>query len=183
MNKSFAFFGRNKEIQQLRSWHALRKHVLVVGPAGIGKTALLRQIRQQSSLLSCEDTSSLRRICDSIERQLGWTHHKLNIIERKNRLLAHLVRRDEPVAFDHVAHTAPRVARFIALLAEKHRSGSHAVQIVRMKSDIFGSTCINSHAWSSRRLRLRIQANSSWKQLPREIFSRMRGNISTNCIG
>ena len=119
MNKSFAFFGRAIEIEQLRSLYALRKHVLIVGPAGIGKTALLRQIRQQFPLLICEDTSSLRRICDSIERQLGWTHYKLNVIERKNRLLAHLVRRGEPVAFDHVALTPPRVARFMALLAEK----------------------------------------------------------------
>jgi hypothetical protein len=119
MNKSFAFFGREKEIEQLRSLHALRKHVLIVGSAGIGKTALLRQIRQRSPLLICEDTSSLRRICDSIERQLGWIHYKLNVIERKNRLLAHLERRGEPVAFDHMALTPPRVARFMALLAEK----------------------------------------------------------------
>lgn len=119
MNKSFAFFGRETEIEQLRSLHGLRKHVLIVGPAGIGKTALLRQIRQQLPLLICEDTSSLRRICDSLERQLGWTHYKLNVIERKNRLLAHLERRGEPVAFDHVALTPPRVARFVAHLAEQ----------------------------------------------------------------
>jgi hypothetical protein len=119
VNKSFAFFGREKKIEQLRRLHALRKHALIVGPAGIGKTALLRQIRQQAPLLICEDTSSLRRICDSIERQIGWTHYKLNVIERKNGLLAYLERRGEPVAFDHVAHTPPRVARFVALLAEK----------------------------------------------------------------
>ena len=119
MNKSFAFFGRENEIQQLRNLHSLRKHVLIVGTAGIGKTALLRQIRQRLPVLICEDTSSLRRICDSLELQLGWTHHKLNVIERKNRLLAHLEKRREPVAFDHVAHTPPRVARFMAFLAEK----------------------------------------------------------------
>lgn len=119
MNKSFAFFGREKEIEQLRSLHTLRKHVLVVGSAGVGKTALLRQIRQQSPLLICENTSSLRRICDSIERQLGWTHYKLNVVERKNRLVAHLVRRGEAVAFDQAGHTPPRVARFVAILAEK----------------------------------------------------------------
>jgi len=119
MNESFAFFGREKEIEQLRSLHALRKHMLIVGPAGIGKSALLRQIRQHCPLLVCEDTSSLGRICDSIERQLGWIHHKLNVNERKNRLLAHLVRRGEPIACDHVAHTPPRVARFMAFLAEK----------------------------------------------------------------
>lgn len=118
MNKSLAFFGRGREIDELRSLYALRKNVLMVGAAGIGKTALLRQIRQHCPLLGSEDTSSLRRICDSMERQLGWTHRKLDVIERKNRLLAYLARRGEPVAFDHVAHTTPRVARFIARLGE-----------------------------------------------------------------
>ena len=67
----------------------------------------------------CEETSSLRRICDGIERQLGWTHYKLNVVERKNRLLAYLGRRGEPVVFDHVALTPPRVSRFIASLGER----------------------------------------------------------------
>jgi hypothetical protein len=119
MNKSFAFFGREREIDELRSLYTLRKHVVIVGAAGIGKTALLRQIRQRFPVLVCEDTSSLRRICDSLECQLGWAHHKLNVIERKNRLPACLIRRGEPVAFDHVVHTPPRVARFIAHLAEQ----------------------------------------------------------------
>jgi hypothetical protein len=119
VNKSFAFLGRAIEIDRLCSLYAFRKHVLIVGPAGIGKTALLRQVREKFPLLICEDTSSLRRICANIERQLGWTHYKLNVTERKNRLLAHLERRGEPVAFDHVALTPPRVARFMALLAEK----------------------------------------------------------------
>jgi hypothetical protein len=72
--------------------YAQRKHVLVVGIEGIGKTALLRQ--------------------------LGWNHYKLNVVERKNRLLAYLERRGEPVAFDQVALTPPRVARFIGRLAD-----------------------------------------------------------------
>jgi AAA ATPase-like protein len=119
MNKSFAFFGREREIDQLRGLHALRKHVLIVGPAGIGKTALLRQVGRYCPLLICEETSSLRRICDGLEQQLMWGHHKLNVIECKNRLLVYLERRGEPVAFDHVACTPPRVARFIAHLSEQ----------------------------------------------------------------
>jgi hypothetical protein len=119
MNKSFAFFGRQREIDQLHGLYALRKNVVLTGAPGIGKTALLMQIRQQCPLLVAEETSSLRRICDSLERQLGWTHHKLDVIERKNRLLVHLQRRGEPVAFDHVAITPPRVARFIGRLGEQ----------------------------------------------------------------
>jgi hypothetical protein len=119
MNKSFAFFGREREIDQLRGLHAQRKHVLIVGPAGIGKTALLRQVERYCPILICEATSSLRRICESFERELGWVHHKLNVIERKNRLLVYLERRGEPVVFDHVVHTPPRVVRFMAHLSEQ----------------------------------------------------------------
>ena len=69
-------------------------------------------------MLLCEETSGLRRICDSLERQLGWTHYELNLVERKNRLIANLERRGEPVAFDQVALIPPRIARFIGRLAD-----------------------------------------------------------------
>jgi hypothetical protein len=118
VNKSLAFFGRDEQLARLRELYTLHKSVILVGPAGIGKTALLRQTRQSCPLLICEDSSSLRRICDCLETELGWTHHKLNVVERKNKLLAYLRRRGQAVAFDHVAFTPPRVARFIAMLNE-----------------------------------------------------------------
>jgi len=119
MNKSIAFTGREKEMERLRSLYRERKHVVIVGRAGIGKTALLRQLRQSCPLLLCEETSSLRRICDGLERQLGWKHYKMNVVERKNRLLAYAQRRGEPVALDHLALTPPRVSRFVEHLAER----------------------------------------------------------------
>lgn len=93
--------------------------MLIVGAAGIGKTALLRQVRQRCPVLLCDETLSLCGICDDIERQLGWAHYKLNVIERKNRLLAYLGRRGGSVAFDHVALTPPRVARSMGNLGEQ----------------------------------------------------------------
>ena len=119
MKNSFVLVGRQKEVEQLRALHAARRHVVIVGAEGIGKTALLQHVRELSSLMICDDSSSLRRICDSLEPQLGWAHCKLNIIDRKNRLLPNLERRGEPVAFDHLIRTAPRVARFIGQLSEK----------------------------------------------------------------
>jgi predicted ATPase len=119
VKSSGLFVGRKKEIEQLRAACGARRHVLIVGPAGIGKTALLRHVRQHSPLLLCEETSSLRRICESLERELGWTHRNMNVIERKNRLLSYLARRNELVVFDGVALTPPRVAQFIARLAER----------------------------------------------------------------
>jgi len=119
MNRSLSFYGREKEVEQLRELYADYRNVLVVGPAGIGKTALMRHVRQKCPLLLCEETSSLRRICDGLERDLGWRHYKLNVIERKKRLIDYLSRRGETVVFDHVALTTPRVARFMAHVAER----------------------------------------------------------------
>lgn len=102
MNKSVAFFACRKEVNQLRALRELRRHVLIVGAAGIGKTVLLQHVQQLSPMLICDDSSSLRRICGNLERQLGWAHYKLNLIERKNRLFAGLERRGQPVAFDNV---------------------------------------------------------------------------------
>jgi ABC-type phosphate/phosphonate transport system ATPase subunit len=93
MNDSRSLVGREREIEQLRRSYAERRHMLIVGPAGIGKTALIRHAQQYCPLLLCEDTSSLRRICESLERQFGWTHRKMNVVERKNRLFPYLARR------------------------------------------------------------------------------------------
>lgn len=119
MNKSLAFTGREREIERLQKLYAKRTHTVIVGPIGIGKSALLQRARQTCPLLLCEDTSSLGRICDGLERQLGWKHYKMNVIERKNRLLAYAERRGEPVALDHVALTAPRVGRFMERLSQR----------------------------------------------------------------
>ena len=119
MTSDRSFVGRRKEIEKLHQAYAERRHVLIAGPAGIGKTALLRRAQNQLPLLVCEETSSLRRICESLERHFGWTHRNMNVVERKNRLLPYLSHRREPVALDAVALTSPRVAHFIHNLIER----------------------------------------------------------------
>ena len=118
MNKSLGFVGRENELAELQDLYTARRHVLIVGSAGIGKTALLRQVRQSCPMFLCEETSSLSRICEGLERDLGWSHGKLKVIERKNRLLTHIRGRGEVVTLDDVAVTPPRVSRFIQHLVE-----------------------------------------------------------------
>ena len=92
-NKGFAFFGRRELIERLRTLHAERKHIMIIGPSGIGKTALLRQLNQSCPMLFCDETSSLCRLCNCIEVQLGLPPYNGNLVGRKNRLLAFLEQR------------------------------------------------------------------------------------------
>jgi len=119
MNKSSGFVGRETVLEELGGFYSERRHVLVVGPAGIGKTALLQHVKQTCPMLLCEEASGLQSICDYLERQLGWTDDELDLIERKNRLLAALERRRQPVIFDQVRAVPPRVARFIGHLTDR----------------------------------------------------------------
>jgi predicted AAA+ superfamily ATPase len=110
---------RDQLLQELRRLHCQRKNVLLVGPAGIGKTTLLRTLADTLPLTICDETSSLVRLCDSLGNRIGWSQEKSGIIVRKNQLLRYLRMHPDPIVFDHVAETQPRVARFIGHLLDE----------------------------------------------------------------
>jgi len=110
---------RDQLLEELRRLHCQQENVLLVGPAGIGKTTLLRTLSETLPLTICEETSSLGRLCDCLENRMRWSHERFGIIVRKNRLLRYLRMHPDPVAFDHVAETRPRVARFIGHLLDE----------------------------------------------------------------
>jgi ATP/maltotriose-dependent transcriptional regulator MalT len=72
MTNRALFVGRAKLLSQLTKLYSERKHVLITGPAGIGKTALLRQACSRLHFLTCEQSTNLSRICDDLERQAGF---------------------------------------------------------------------------------------------------------------
>lgn len=119
MTSNTCFAGRGKEIRRLTCAHADRLHTLIVGPAGTGKTALLMEAQKRFGILLCREASSMLRICDCFEHELGWKPRKQNMVKRKNRLLHYLAQRGEPVALDGVESTTPKVARFIQALIER----------------------------------------------------------------
>src|ERR1035441_7785002 len=80
------FMGREREISQLGALHAERKHALIIGPAGVGKSALVKHLREQRSLLVSGTSEHLGGICDGLEPQLGLSPVGLKLLERKKRL-------------------------------------------------------------------------------------------------
>jgi hypothetical protein len=113
------FVGREREISQLGALHAQRKHVLIIGPAGVGKSALVEHLREQLSLLVSSKSAHLGGICEGLESQLGLTPAGLKLLDRKKRLREALGAAGRVVVFDGVGWTGPKVSSFFESVAER----------------------------------------------------------------
>ncbi len=110
---------REKEIVRLKQLHAQRKHVLILGSEGVGKSALIRHVATRWPLLLCPESSRLSAICHALERQLGLDAGDFSLIQRKNRLLAALARSKQTVVFDGVGWTTPRLCSFLECVCQR----------------------------------------------------------------
>ena len=115
----FLFVAREREITQLGALHAQRQHVLIIGPAGVGKYALVERLRDQLSLLVSGKSAHLGGICEGLEPQLGLTRAGLKLLERKKRLRQALGAEGRAVVFDGVGWTGPKVSSFFESVAER----------------------------------------------------------------
>jgi hypothetical protein len=110
------FVGRIKEIAQLQRLHKQRKHVLILGPKGVGKSALVARLRESLGLRVCPASERLSEICEALEREFDLEAGDLHIVQRKNRLLKLLKgipHRRDAVVFDGAAWTTPKLSSFI----------------------------------------------------------------------
>jgi hypothetical protein len=107
------FIGREKELAALLELHRLRRNVLIVGSPGVGKSALLRQVRDRLPLLLIHRAVRLKDLFNSLEEQLELEQIQVSVTEAKNNLLARIQAKGRPVAFDSVADTPKEVAKFI----------------------------------------------------------------------
>lgn len=83
---AFPFVCRQKETARLCQLHAQRRHVLIVGPAGVGKTALVAQLRERLRLLISPGSAHLGGLCEGLEPQLSLGPAGLKLLARKQRL-------------------------------------------------------------------------------------------------
>jgi len=113
------FVGRETEISQLGALHAQRKHVVIAGPAGVGKSAMVEHLREQLSLLVSGKSAYLGGICEGLEPQLGLSPAGLKLLERKKRLRDALGGAGRAVVFDGVGWTGPKVTSFFESVMER----------------------------------------------------------------
>jgi hypothetical protein len=108
------FIGREKEMVQLRQWHKQRRHALILGAEGIGKSALVEQLREPLGLWICPRSEHLGEICESLERELDLAAGDLLLVKRKNRILKMLKgKKRVTVVFDGASWTTPKLGAFI----------------------------------------------------------------------
>jgi hypothetical protein len=103
----------------LGALHEQRKHVLIVGPAGVGKSALVERLCEQLTLLVSSKSAHLGGICEGLEPQLGLTPAGLRLLERKKQLREALGAAGRAVVFDGVGWTGPKVSSFFESLTQR----------------------------------------------------------------
>ncbi len=120
MNIALPFVGREKEITLLQRLHAQRRHVLILGAEGVGKSALVAHLRKSLRLRVCPASEHLGEICDALEREFDLEASALHIVQRKNRLLK-LFKEAKRIAvvFDGASWTTPKLGSFIENVSER----------------------------------------------------------------
>lgn len=119
MSLLLPFVGRRVECVQLERLHAQRKHVLIVGPAGVGKTALITWMGGRLPFLVCPHSVRLSDICSELESQLEVEAGGQRLVPRKNRLLRALRDTGRTIVFDGVTWMTPRLSSFVESVTER----------------------------------------------------------------
>lgn len=112
------FVGREREAAELLRLNAQHRHVLILGAAGVGKSALVRHVSGQMRLVICEESVRLLGICEALELGLGLEEGQ-RLVQRKNRILDALRGLDCTVVFDGLGWTTPKVSSFLGCVAER----------------------------------------------------------------
>ena len=115
----FPFVGRTRELTRLCELAAQRSHVILLGPAGVGKSALVGQLRRQLSLLVSARSAHLGTICDDLEPQLGLEPAGRKLLQRKQRLREAVAAAGRTVVFDGVGWISPKLSSFFESVTER----------------------------------------------------------------
>ncbi len=113
------FVGRGKEVEQLLRLHGERRHLVILGRAGVGKSELVRHVSHVVKLTVCAESVRLAEMCEGLERELGMAAGVERLVQRKNRVLAVLSGSDATVVFDGIGWTTPKLSSFLGCVSER----------------------------------------------------------------
>jgi AAA ATPase domain len=119
MNLSLPFVGRKKEITRLRRLCGQRENALVLGPAGVGKSALVAHLRGTLPLVICARSETLGEICSHLESELNLPMPYSRLCQRKNHLLKILAGTSQTIVFDGAGWTTPKISSFLESAMER----------------------------------------------------------------
>ena len=110
------FIGRKKLLQRLSRLYRSNRHVLLQGPPGAGKSALITVFARTHPLLFALGCSCLGELVTALEPSIGLDRGELKMPARVHRLSARLPELGRPIVIDNVARVPPRVAHLVRFL-------------------------------------------------------------------
>lgn len=113
MSLLLPFVGRRKEMIQLQEFYLGREYVLIIGQAGVGKSALVTHLHATVPFIYCAESETLGEICRHLETELNSPASHLTLVQRKNRLLKMLADTARTIVFDGVGWTTPKVSSLL----------------------------------------------------------------------
>jgi len=113
--------GRTAALDRVRSCLATGRNLVVAGPEGAGKTALvLEAVRGRPGILYCADTSTLKTACECLLVALGIAGAPADNVARKRMVLRAVRGRKTRFVFDHVGRVTPRLLSLLEAIHESH---------------------------------------------------------------
>jgi GTPase SAR1 family protein len=113
--------GRERELAVVREHLRAGKNLVVFGPAGVGKTALVQEaIRDLPGVLYGADSATLKTACESLLAALGRAAPGADNIVRKRAVLHATAGQRWWFVFDHVGRVSPKLESFLENVCEAH---------------------------------------------------------------
>ena len=119
MGVEIPFIGRERDTERLRKLYAARKHALIFGLPGVGKTALVQRMSGLVSLLVSAPSDTMRHLCENLEAELHLASKEERLPKRKQRFLSALSSDGQTVVFDQVGRTTPKISSFLGCVCER----------------------------------------------------------------
>jgi len=110
------FIGREPLLRRLGAMFRAGKHVLLVGPKGVGKSMIVAEIARTFPLLLAPRCGCLGDFLADLEPQAKLARDDLKLAVRVHRLAAALPKTGRALVLENVARVPPRVAHLVRVL-------------------------------------------------------------------